>query len=68
MNAYDEYLIGEPYYYFCLRDEDDNIIDSITGFKSNKIDDFFNDMKEYVDEKYHFVFDALLKKQKENQL
>ena len=41
---------------------------SITGFKSNKIDDFFNDMKEYVDEKYHFVFDALLKKQKENQL
>ena len=68
VEAYDEYLVGEPYYYFCLRDEDDNIIDSVTGFKSDNIDDFFKEMKEYVDEKYYFVFDALLKKQKENQL
>ena len=66
---YDEYLRGYPnYYYFCVRDEDDNIVDSCSGFRGENLKEMFTEMKEYVDEKYHFLFDKLLKKVSENCL
>ena len=66
---YDEYLRCYPnYYYFCLRDEDDEIIDSCSGFRCDNLKSMFAEMKEYVEKKYHFLFDTLLKKENENCL
>ena len=38
VDSYDEYLQGNPAYYFCIRDEDDKIVDSVTGFRGDKIE------------------------------
>ncbi len=64
VQEYDNYLQGtNEYYYFCLRDEDFNIIDSISGFQKKNLKDMLNEMKEYVDKKYYFLFDTLYKKE-----
>lgn len=68
VDSYDEYLQGNPAYYFCIRDEDDKIVDSVTGFRGDKIETCLSEMKEYVDDKYHFLFDAMLKKCQESYL
>ena len=66
---YSNYLSGyPPYYYFCLRDEDDEIIDSMSGFCGDDIKQMFTEMKTYTEDKYHFLFDALYKKEQENCL
>ena len=64
VEEYSNYLSGyPPYYYFCLRDEDDEIIDSMSGFCGADIKKMFNEMKEYAEDKYHFLFDTLYKQQ-----
>ena len=68
VDSYDEYLQGNPAYYFCIRDENDEIVDTVTGFRGNKIEDCIKEMKSYADDNYHFLFDAMLKKCKENYL
>lgn len=63
VKAYDDYLTGnDKYYYFCLRDENNEIIDTITGFKGKSFKEVISEMKEYADDKYHGLFDDLLKK------
>ena len=64
VQEYDDYLQGtNEYYYFCLRDEDFNIIDSMSGFLKTNLKDMISEMKEYVDKKYEFLFDTLYKKE-----
>lgn len=65
---YDDYLQNKnEYYYFCLRDGDFNIIDSMSGFKKENLKDMLEEMKEYVDEEYEFLFDTLYKKEMNKQ-
>jgi len=64
---YDDFLTDKKqYYYFCLRDEDDEIIDTITGFSANKFENVVKEMKDYVDDDYHFIFDEYVKKINQN--
>ena len=45
-----------------MRDENNEIIDTITGFKGKTYKEVISEMKEYADDKYHGLFDDLLKK------
>ena len=68
VESYDEYLQGNPAYYFCIRDENDEIVDTITGFRGKNLETCIKDMKDYVDKDYHFLFDAMIRKCKESYL
>ena len=69
VQQYNDYLQGyPPYYYFCIRDENDEIVDTITGFKGTDFKEMIDDMKGYVGEEYHFLFDTLYQKENENCL
>ena len=64
---YDDYISGaNVYYQFRLTDEDDNVIDAMTGFLGNNTESMLKEMKEYVEQNYHFLFDTLLRKQNES--
>jgi len=68
VKEYSEYLSGyPPYYYFAISNEDDEMVDSCTGFRGEKLKDVIENMLEHADEKYHFLFNHLLK-QEENCL
>ena len=68
VESYDEYLQGNPAYYFCIRDENDEIVDTITGFRGKNLEGCIKEMKDYADKDYHFLFDALLKRERDNCL
>ncbi len=69
VREYDSYLQGEKqYFYFNLTDEDDNCIDCVGGFELSNLTDMLKEMAEYVDDKYHFLFDTLAKRENENYL
>lgn len=66
---YSDYLEGNhTYYYFSIFDEEHNVIDSCSGYKYENLKDMLNEMSEYVDEKYLYLFNALLKKENQNCL
>jgi len=68
VKEYSEYLSGyPPYYYFAISNEDDEMVDSCTGFRGENIKDVIKEMLETADEKYHFLFNQMLK-QEENCL
>ncbi len=67
VEEYNEYLQDEEFYQFQITDENDELIDSMTGFQGIQPHYFLNNMKEYVDVKYHFLFDEL-EKRKECEL
>lgn len=69
IKQYDEFIQGtKEYYYFSILDEELKPIDSCSGFCAKNTKELFNDMKDYVDEKYHFLFNSLLKKESQNCL
>lgn len=66
---YSDYLEGKhTYYYFSIKDEEYNVIDSCSGFKYENLKDMFNEMKGYADEQFGYLFDDLLKKENQNHL
>ncbi len=50
-----------PYYSFDITDEDDNRIESMGVFALYSYEDMIKEMKERSENKYNFLFDALLK-------
>ncbi len=57
-----------PYYGFEITDEDDEEIESMGVFACNSYEEMIDEMKERSENKYDFLFDALLKKQMEQCL
>lgn len=63
---YDDWLQGtNPYYYFTIRDENDNVVDTVSGFQGKTLKEVLEQMKEYVDRKYCFLFDTMIKNENE---
>lgn len=69
VKEYDDYLQGnDDFYFFVILDDYDHIIDSSSGYKYKGLKDMLNEMSKGVDEKYGFLFNALLKKENQGYL
>lgn len=65
---YNNYLGDDsPYYYYQITDEDDYVVDTMTGFSNNGTEQMIKDMQQYVDTQYEYLFDELIRKERNKE-
>ena len=68
ITTYNDYLNNDiDYYYYEITDEDDNLVDKMTGFVNDNKIKMFKEMQQFADSQYHYLFNELIRIEKKRE-
>ena len=69
ITTYNDYLNNDiDYYYYEITDEDDNLVDKMTGFVNDNKIKMFKEMQQFADSQYHYLFNELIRIEKKREI
>ena len=68
ITTYNDYLNNDiDYYYYEITDEDDNLVDKMTGFVNDNKIKMLKEMQQFADSQYHYLFNELIRIEKKRE-